>query len=332
MQQQFKVPAEFPAFASMLARGELFIIRVRRTPTLTNTLTVPRDGKPTLTLRVDQWYGPISPAGALELLTVPALSGFGRSFEVLPLSIAAYMHERETGRPIDIDAFKSMITPLGRAGFDDSEVDPVFKNAGLWGFWREDWRAVSYGYECESSARLAAKGYAETDATPSHRPDSTGEAASFWRLFGRPFSAVNDGPLPTMPTQPQDSPHVLVSLVQRFARAMFDKLNKASNKHGFRLNPWMRNDWADELRSKLRECVTKGDPLDVAAYCAFAWHHGWPTATDADRKEVEQTHKLLEDLKAVFLKHSPTSKLPSPTSSDDAWEGLEAAALDDSGS
>lgn len=50
--------------------------------------------------------------------------------------------------------------------------------------------------------------------------------------------------------------------------------------------------------------MTKGDPLDVAAYCAFAWHHGWPTATDDDRKEVERVNKLLEDLKAVFAKHT----------------------------
>ena len=333
--QQTKLPAELPAFCNMLARGEPFVVRLRRSPSLTNTLTVPRgDSKSTLTFRVNQWYGPVSPAGALELLTLPPLVGRGRDFEVVPLSLALYMRERETNRPTDAETFKTLLVPLGRAGFEDSEADPVFKNAGLWGFYREDWCAVSFGYECESAARLAAKGYAETDAQHI-TADPVTEGASFWRLFGRPFVQVSvseQSDLPTSPMSPQGDPNLLMNLVQRFASALFDKLHKAANKPENSSNPWQRKDWADELRTKLRECVTKGDPLDVAAYCAFAWHHDWPTATDDDRKEVERVNKLLEDLKAVFAKHTapvegPTKQAPRPTDEEecDRWQGVEYA-------
>ncbi len=35
------------------------------------------------------------------------------------------------------------------------------------------------------------------------------------------------------------------------------------------------------LRS-IRQHLAKGDPRDVAAYCAFAWYHGWSLTGEAD--------------------------------------------------
>lgn len=66
-------------------------------------------------------------------------------------------------------------------------------------------------------------------------------------------------------------------LVARFAEAMAAKLLAAQEKYGFS-DGWMQPDWMDECRAKLAEHVAKGDPRDVAAYCAFLWHHGEPTA------------------------------------------------------
>ncbi len=66
-------------------------------------------------------------------------------------------------------------------------------------------------------------------------------------------------------------------LVQRFAAALAEKLRAAEVKYGYS-NFWKDDDWQDECRAKLLHHLAKGDPRDVANYCAFMWHHGWPTA------------------------------------------------------
>lgn len=75
------------------------------------------------------------------------------------------------------------------------------------------------------------------------------------------------------------------SLVQRFSAAMRNKLARAELKYGYS-NLWMSNDWMDECRAKLVEHLHKGDPLDVANYCAFLWHHG------AHCKPVQQSEPV----------------------------------------
>ena len=70
-------------------------------------------------------------------------------------------------------------------------------------------------------------------------------------------------------------------LVIRFATALAEKLHRAEQKYGH-ANGWMATGWYNECLRQLWDHVEKGDPLDVAAYCAFMWHHGWVT-TDYDR-------------------------------------------------
>lgn len=67
-------------------------------------------------------------------------------------------------------------------------------------------------------------------------------------------------------------------LVQRFAAALADKLATAEAKYGY-TNEWADPSWMDECRHRLLEHVAKGDPRDVAAYCAFLWHHDERTAS-----------------------------------------------------
>lgn len=62
-------------------------------------------------------------------------------------------------------------------------------------------------------------------------------------------------------------------LVARFAEALSEKLAAAEKKYGYS-DGWADADWMDECRAKLLEHIQKGDPRDVAAYCAFLWHHG----------------------------------------------------------
>lgn len=65
-------------------------------------------------------------------------------------------------------------------------------------------------------------------------------------------------------------------LVKRFAEALAHKLYDAEKKYGYD-NGWSGSAWEGECRERLYEHVQKGDPLDVANYCAFMWHHGWST-------------------------------------------------------
>lgn len=77
------------------------------------------------------------------------------------------------------------------------------------------------------------------------------------------------------------------SLVMRFAEAIANKLRAAEKKYGYS-DEWTCDDWMDECRQHLREHLEKGDPRDVAIYCAFLWHHGESTAAQQRGKEGEQ--------------------------------------------
>ncbi|WP_418611505.1 hypothetical protein AB4W76_17195 [Klebsiella pasteurii] len=83
------------------------------------------------------------------------------------------------------------------------------------------------------------------------------------------------------PVVPEGLNPETTDLVLRFASALDDKLYKAEQKYG-RSTDWMKDDWYDDCLQSLWEHIEKGDPLDVAAYCAFMWYHGWVT-TDYDR-------------------------------------------------
>lgn len=78
---------------------------------------------------------------------------------------------------------------------------------------------------------------------------------------------------------PRDLHQDTADLVVRFAEALGAKLRKAELKYGYS-NKWQEDDWQHECAEKLIEHIQKGDPRDVAAYCAFMWHHGWPTSLE----------------------------------------------------
>jgi hypothetical protein len=75
----------------------------------------------------------------------------------------------------------------------------------------------------------------------------------------------------------------LVDLVDRFSAALLAKLQAAREKYGYD-EGWRESGWKADCQKHLIAHLAKGDPRDVAAYCAFMWHHGWrtiaPTAPD----------------------------------------------------
>lgn len=157
------------------------------------------------------------------------------------------------------------------------------------------------------------------------------------------FSSPSSGSLPNtsgpaVAARPQDgevpsySLHIETGrLINRFATAIKEKLAAAEQKYGYS-DGWADDGWMDECRAKLLEHVGKGDPRDVAAYCAFLWHHGESTAAPqgapreaqavAWRREwdgdvSDEGHMLYEDdesqLDEPRSRWQPLYALPSPS-------------------
>jgi len=87
-----------------------------------------------------------------------------------------------------------------------------------------------------------------------------------------------------LPIEIPDSLHQdTISLVIRFSEALARKLYKAEVKYGYS-DGWMHPEWVEngECSGHLMQHLVKGDPRDVAAYCAFLWHHDSSTTPDAD--------------------------------------------------
>lgn len=110
-------------------------------------------------------------------------------------------------------------------------------------------------------------------------------------------SKPKHSPLPAAP-QPADSApaDLLADLVARFSKALLAKLRlaQANGRSG-----WDRNDWEKQCQEGLLRHLEKGDPRDVAAYCAFMWHHGWITIAPASpsvpavvREDAARYHRL----------------------------------------
>lgn len=90
------------------------------------------------------------------------------------------------------------------------------------------------------------------------------------------------------------------NLVERFAEALALKLDAAQQKHGY-TNDWMRPGWMNICRAHLLQHLDKGDPRDVAAYCAFLWHHNEPTIAPAPAQAKPKLTEAMIDAPRHFL-------------------------------
>ena len=103
------------------------------------------------------------------------------------------------------------------------------------------------------------------------RQKATDEACSY--LYDRRTTPAR--------AEAQDEGAATDDLVDRFAVALKAKLRAAGEKYGFD-DAWKADDWRDKLIEDLLRHIQKGDPRDVAAYCAFAWHHDWSLSPKQD--------------------------------------------------
>lgn len=117
------------------------------------------------------------------------------------------------------------------------------------------------------------------------------------------------------------------ALVDRFAVALKEKLYAAEAKYGWK-NGWLKSDWRVECQHGLLRHVGKGDPLDVAAYAAFCWHHGWPTASQHSTEFVTGAVRATAEAIAAYAARYPDGSLLE--TSDDAivrWNRVAAAVI-----
>jgi len=130
-------------------------------------------------------------------------------------------------------------------------------------------------------------------------------------------------------------------LVQRFSTALRLKLIASEEKYGWQ-NGWLNDDWSDDLRRDIRKHLEKGDPRDVAAYCAFAWHHGWslsgaaavsPASPDypaiLERERTLVAEGVTAVKKAISEREWLTEGRGSYEWDDDRWHSEFGAAINE---
>lgn len=78
-------------------------------------------------------------------------------------------------------------------------------------------------------------------------------------------------------------------LVDDFAAALKDKLNKAREKYSYHGESWKESHLVDAMRCEMYKHLKKGDPRDVAAYCAFLWFHNASTYDGSNIVELQES-------------------------------------------
>lgn len=81
---------------------------------------------------------------------------------------------------------------------------------------------------------------------------------------------------PPAPVVPAELHPDTQKLVTDFCTALAEKLYKAQLKYGYDAD-WKHDGWPTQCQAHFHQHIAKGDPRDVAAYCAFMWYHGWKT-------------------------------------------------------
>lgn len=88
-------------------------------------------------------------------------------------------------------------------------------------------------------------------------------------------------------------------LVIGFATALAEKLHLSEQKYGWS-DGWKNTDWQEKCLEDFNNHIDKGDPRDVAAYCAFMWFHGWQTQSlNATAQPVSDKPSLKAMMRAL---------------------------------
>jgi hypothetical protein len=105
-------------------------------------------------------------------------------------------------------------------------------------------------------------------------------------------AAIARDALASLPPSPEDrTDDPLDMLVAKFAKRLLAKLKlaRANGRSG-----WERDDWEADCQRGLLRHLEKGDPRDVAAYCAFMDYHGWITKSPAPPEDRTEGREVRE--------------------------------------
>lgn len=126
------------------------------------------------------------------------------------------------------------------------------------------------------------------ESHPAGTIDGTVEAATMDDVVGHKevvttvLNRLVEGGISKFPIKPDvvllpvDLDQNTRELVVTFTLALSAKLLAARQKYGY-TDGWRHSDWYNDCLHELKEHIEKGDPRDVAAFCAFMWYHGWST-------------------------------------------------------
>ncbi|EPM7980520.1 hypothetical protein ACTQ89_000303 [Klebsiella pneumoniae] len=101
--------------------------------------------------------------------------------------------------------------------------------------------------------------------------DECGQAAKVIGTLVEALEKAQQAPIMPLGLHPDTQ-----KLVADFCTALAEKLYKAQLKYGYDTD-WKQDGWPSQCQAHFHQHIAKGDPRDVAAYCAFMWWHGWST-------------------------------------------------------
>ncbi|HIB1548501.1 TPA: dATP/dGTP pyrophosphohydrolase domain-containing protein [Salmonella enterica subsp. enterica serovar Muenchen] len=122
---------------------------------------------------------------------------------------------------------------------------------------------------------------------------------------GEPRLHIKDMPAPVMPADLHPDTQ---NLAANFCTALAEKLYGAQLKYGYDAD-WKQDGWHTQCLAHFHQHIAKGDPRDVAAYCAFMWYHGWKTESVSGPVVPEEMPKGLAGQIVSLLAHNIGDKL-----------------------
>lgn len=243
----------------------------------TGEYDVTKDIRDVIQVLVDSFSAPVpSPdARLLEKLAQHFQSGkYGQDRYLFPDEIASEVRSFSGTGAAEPDwaATAQEAKAASQRVLDDARVDPAAKRVPVMSV------APPVRGDREAIAKIAEQiveicrecRLGKTQASVDYNFDnSRAQCIKFvTNLLSLPSAPVSDDPL--------------ADLVWRFSRALLAKLHYARGVKG--RSGWDKTNWVETCQRDLSAHVAKGDPLDVAAYTAFCWHHGWSTAVSTERR------------------------------------------------
>lgn len=135
---------------------------------------------------------------------------------------------------------------------------------------------------------------------------------------GEPRLHIKEQPVPVMP--PGLHPDTQ-KLVADFSTDLAEKLYKAQLKYGYDAD-WKQDNWSAQCLAHFHQHIAKGDPRDVAAYCAFMWYHDWKTEPATAPVVPEECPA---DISVLMASHSDA--LFNDDDAQEIWNACRAAML-----